>query len=145
MATASRPGATGANRATRRASAKAKPKTTSDSQATVTPEDLEPEEPKSAAHLTLEELDAEVATIPDLEPFTFDTVGEGKEEDIITIGSPGDIPYAIAANGTMDAVFAHAMDDESWEKFVDAGLTSAQAGIVFMKWRRHYGMGTQGE
>ena len=45
----------------------------------------------------------------------------------------------------MDAVFAHAMDDESWEKFVDAGLTSAQAGIVFMKWRSHYGMGTQGE
>lgn len=145
MATASRPGATGANRATRRASAKTKPKTTSDSKATVTPEELEPEEPKSAAHLTLEELDAEVATIPDLEPFTFDTVGEGNEEDIITIGSPGDIPYAVAANGTMDAVFAHAMDDESWEKFVDAGLTSAQAGIVFMKWRRHYGMGTQGE
>lgn len=145
MATASRPGATGANRATRRASTKAKPKTTSDSKATVTPEELEPEEPKSAAHLTLEELDAEVATIPDLEPFTFDTVGEGNEEDIITIGSPGDIPYAVAANGTMDAVFAHAMDDESWEKFVDAGLTSAQAGIVFMKWRRHYGMGTQGE
>ena len=153
MATASRPGATGVNRATRRASTKttksasatAKPKTKSDSKATVTPEELEPEEPKSAAHLTLEELDAEVATIPDLEPFTFDTVGEGNEEDIITIGSPGDIPYAIAANGTMDAVFAHAMDDESWEKFVDAGLTSAQAGIVFMKWRRHYGMGTQGE
>ena len=75
MATASRPGATGANRATRRASTKAtkpasakvKPKTASDSKATVTPEELEPEEPKSAAHLTLEELDAEVASIPDLE------------------------------------------------------------------------------
>ena len=152
MATTSRPGATGANRATRRASTKAKPaaaKTTTaksaPKKATAAAEDLAPEEPKSAAHMTLAELDAEVAEIPDLEPFTFDTVGDGNEEDIITIGSPGDIPYAVASSGNLDSIFAHAMTDENWEKFIDADLTSAQAGILFAMWRRHYGMGSQGE
>src|SRR5699024_11809525 len=106
--TAARPGGTGANRATRRASTKAKPaaaKTTTaksaPKKATAAAEDLAPEEPKSAAHMNLAELDAEVAEIPDLEPFTFDTVGDGNEEDIITIGSPGDIPYAVGSRGSL--------------------------------------------
>lgn len=152
MATTPRPAASGANRATRRASTKAKPAATKTAaaksapkKATAAAEDLTPEEPKSTAHMTLAELDAEVAEIPDLEPFTFDTVGDGNEEDIITIGSPGDIPYAVASSGNLDSIFSHAMTDENWEKFIDADLTSAQAGILFAMWRRHYGMGSQGE
>src|SRR5699024_12514927 len=75
----------------------------------------------------------------------FDTVGDGNEEDIITIGSPGDIPYAVASSGNLDSIFSHAMPDENWAKFIDADLTSAQAGTLFAMWRRHYGMGSQGE
>lgn len=154
MATASRPSAagTGANRATRRASTKkstaAKPaaKKAAPKKPTVSVEDVvEPEEHASAAHATLADIDAEVAEIPDLPPFVFDTVGDGNEEDFVTIGSPGDVPYAIASSNSLDAVFSYAMSDEDWGKFIDADLTTAQAGLVFIKWRQHYGMGSQGE
>lgn len=145
MATASRPAGTGANRATRRATTSTTKKAAPKKAATVKPDDLEDKKPKSAAHMTLDELESEAAELPDLEPFTFDTVGNGDDEDIVTINSPGTVPYAIASGNSLDAVFSYAMSDEDWGKFIDADLTTAQAGIVFLKWRQHYGMGSQGE
>lgn len=148
MATASRPGTTGANRATRRAKPAAEPKTATKAapkKATVVTEDLVDEAPKSSAHMTLSEIEAEVAELPELEPFTFDTVGNDDPEDFVTIKSPSTVPYAISSSNSLDAVFSYAMSDEDWEKFIDADLTTAQAGIVFLKWRKHYGMGSQGE
>ena len=150
MATTPRPSAGGANRATRRASTKktssAKPASTAKKEATVSKEDLAPEEPKTTAMATLDELDAEVAEIPDREPFTLH-LGDDENGDpiIVTVGSPGDVPYAIASSNSLDAVFSHAMSDEDWEKFIDADLTTAQAGVAFIKWRKYYGMGTPGE
>lgn len=157
MATASRPSTTGtgANRATRRASTKKSTSTAAKSttakkaapkKPTVSVEDVvEEEAPQSEAHATLADIDAEVAEIPDHPPFVFDTVGNGNEEDCVVIGSPGDVPYAIASSSSLDAVFSYAMSDEDWNKFINADLTTAQAGLVFVKWRQHYGMGSQGE
>src|SRR5699024_12859596 len=105
------------------AAANTAPADSAPKKATAAAEDLPPEEPTPTAHMALAELDAEVAEIPDLEPFTFDTVGDGNEEDIITIGSPGDIPYAVASSGNLDSIFSHAMTDENWEKFIAADIT----------------------
>lgn len=148
MATTPRPGSTSGNRQTRRAADKtAAKKRPATKKATATVSDLaEAREEKNPALVTLEDLDAEVAEIPDVEPFTL-AVGEDEdgEPDVITIGHPGDVPFAISTGKNLDAIFSYAMSDEDWEKFVDAGLTTSQAGMAFMLWRRHYGMGTQGE
>lgn len=151
MATASRPtGASTGNRATRRASTSKKgtsatKKPATEAKPTASVEDLKDSKPESAAHATLDELEAEAAELLEIPPFVLDTVGDGNEEDFITIGSPGDVPYAISSSNSLDAVFSYAMSEEDWNKFIDADLTTAQAGIVFLKWRQHYGIGTQGE
>ncbi|MGV2479723.1 UNVERIFIED_CONTAM: hypothetical protein IGO34_23090 [Salmonella enterica subsp. enterica serovar Weltevreden] len=148
MATTPRPGASGANRATRRSTAKSTAKKRpAAKKATADVSDLsEKHEEKNPALFTLEDLEAEVDEIPDVEPFTL-AVGEDEngEPDIITIGHPGDVPFALATGKNLDAIFSYAMSDEDWEKFVDAGLTTSQAGVAFVLWRKHYGMGTQGE
>lgn len=131
-----------ANRATRRAAAKPAAKKATASKAAV-----EAKANEIKAHATLADLDAEVAEISDVPPFVFD-LGEdenGEHLGEVTIGHPGDVPYSIAASRDLDKVFAFSFSDEDWAKFVQADLTSLQAGALFKLWRAHYGMGEQGE
>lgn len=140
------------NRASRRAAAKPaakKPAAKKPAASRASSSRSKVQEPeKTAAHYTLTELDTEAAGIPEIPPFIFDletTDDDGEPNGVIEIGNPAYLPYELAVSRDLDAVFEAAMSEDDWNKFLDAGFNSLQAGMVFSKWRQHYGMGSQGE
>lgn len=136
--------ATTPNRATRRAPAKSAPKVSD-----------KPKAPKKVvakndAAITLADIDAEAAGVTEelanAQPFVI-SIGEDEdgEEITITLSHPALLSYEIVASGDQDAVLASAMSTEEYEKFLDLGFNTVQAGVVFMMWRKHYGLASSGE
>lgn len=138
--------ATTPNRATRRSTTStSKPKTSAPKKA---PAPAKPKQEEGI--LTLANIDAEasevVTELEGVKPFVLEVGKDEEGESIkVSLSHPALLPYDIVASGDQDAVLAASMSEEDYDRFLDAGLNTIQAGVIFAMWRKHYGTGSLGE